>query len=97
MKDLAVTVVGAVTSLVTALLLVVVERTFEFSFHTWTFWLVVPAGALISGLAAASGYVLGARLLNRRPARTLLVSILGVSVATFFVIHYLTDLRQYGL
>jgi hypothetical protein len=85
-----VTLFGAVTSALTALLLFAIERIFEFSLYTWTFWFVIPVGALLSGFAAATGYLWGAKLLNHRPGRALLVSMVAVSAGTFFLIHYMS-------
>ncbi len=89
-EDLLVTAFGAATSLATAFLLWKVEDWFGFSFYTWMFWFIIPAGALISGFAAAAGYYWGARLFDHRPGRMLLANILLVSVGTFFVVHYLS-------
>lgn len=80
---------GVITSLLTAALIVAIEHFFEFSFFTLTFWVVVPVGALITGCLAATGYYFGAILANRRPTRQLLVSIVVVAGATFFLIYYL--------
>jgi hypothetical protein len=89
-QDLIVTAFGAGTSLITALILFGIERAFDISIYTWTFWFVIPAGALISGFVAATGYWLGARILNHRPSKILLINMIGVSVGTFFLVHYLS-------
>jgi hypothetical protein len=89
-EDLLVTAFGAATSLLTAFLLYGIERVFDLSVYTWMFWFVIPAGALLSGFAAATGYLLGARVLNHRPTKILLINMLGVSVGTFFLVHYLS-------
>jgi hypothetical protein len=52
------------------------------------FWFVIPVGALLSGFAGASGYYLGARLFNHKPTKILLLNMVIISVATFFLIHY---------
>jgi hypothetical protein len=88
-EDLIITASGAFTSVLTALLLYGVERVFEISIYSWTFLFIIPVGAGISGFAAATGYWFGAKLLNRRPGWILLFSILGVSMGTFFLVHYL--------
>ena len=88
--DLLVGGLGFVTSLVTAVLLWGIEQRFGVALYSWMFWLVVPVGAGLAGLAAASGYYAGARLFNRRPTRRLLANVILASVATFFLIHYLS-------
>lgn len=88
LQDFTVAGTGAVTSLVTAAILVVIERSTGFSFYTYMFWFVIPAGAVLSGFVAASGYYLGARLFNHRPTKILLLNMVVISVAAFFLIHY---------
>jgi len=50
---------------------------------------VIPAGAICSGIAAASGYYAGARYFNHRPTKVLLLNMVVISIATFFLIHYI--------
>jgi hypothetical protein len=89
-EDILVGFCGLATSVVTALILWGVEARFGIAFYTWTFWLVIPAGALLSGFAGASGYYAGAWFFGHRPTRLLLLNIVLASVATFFLIHYLS-------
>jgi len=89
-EDLLVGLCGFVTSLLTALILWWVEAHFEFAFYTWTFWFVIPVGALLSGFGGASGYFAGSWFFGHRPTRLLLLNIIIASVATFFLIHYLS-------
>jgi hypothetical protein len=88
-EDFLVTPFGLGTSFLTALLLWWVETRFGFAFYTWTFWFVVPVGALFAGFAGASGYYAGSLLLGHRPTRLLLLNIVIGSILTFFLIHYL--------
>lgn len=87
-EDLLVGLCGFVTSLITAVILWWVELGFGFAFYSWTFWFIVPVGALLSGFASASGYYAGARIFNHRPTPLLLLNVLLASVGTFFAIHY---------
>ncbi len=88
--DLLVGLCGLTTSLVTAVILWWAEIRFGFAFYTWMFWFIVPAGALLSGLAGASGYYAGARIFNHRPTPLMLLNVLLASVGTFFTIYYLS-------
>ena len=88
-QDFLVSGLGATTSIITAVILVAIDLRFNFSLYSWMLWLVVPAGAFACGLAAASGYYLGARVFNHRPTTTLLLNMAAISIATFFLIHYL--------
>jgi hypothetical protein len=88
-QDLLVAGCGAATSFLTAIILAALESKFDFSIYSWTFWFVIPAGAICSGLAAASGYYAGARYFNHRPTRLLLLNMVVISITTFFLIHYI--------
>ena len=88
-QDFLVSGLGAITSIVTAIILVAVDLRFDFSLYSWMFWFVIPAGAICCGFVAASGYYLGARLFNHRPTKILLLNMAAISVTTFFLIHYL--------
>jgi hypothetical protein len=88
-QDLIVTASGAATSIVTAILLFLIEQNFQFSFHTLTYWLVFPWGAILAGFLAAGGYYVGARWVDHRPTPLMLLNMVGVSVGTFLLIHWL--------
>jgi hypothetical protein len=80
---------GLATSVLTAILVLAVEQWLNFSFFTLTFWVIVPVGALITGCLAASGYYFGAIVANRKPGKGLLVTMVIVAGATFFLIYYM--------
>ena len=88
-QNLVITLFGAVTSMITAAILVFVELRFGWVLYSITFWFVIPAGAIGAGLIAASGYYYGARLLNFRPTRNFLWVIVAISAGTFFFIYWL--------
>lgn len=87
-QDFLVSGLGALTSIITAAILVAIDVRFDFSIYSWTLWFVIPAGAMACGLLAASGYYFGARFFNHRPTPLLLLNMAAVSVTTFFLIHY---------
>jgi hypothetical protein len=89
MQDFLVIGFGIGTSVLTALILALVETKLGFALYSFMWWFVIPAGALISGFAAASGYYLGAKLFNHRPTRLLLFNIVSVAVTTYFLVNYL--------
>ena len=86
--DLILSICGLATSLLTAVLLWVIESKLEFRAHSFMILFILPVGALISGFIAASGYYLGARLFHCRPTAMLTLGVLAVSVGTYFAIHY---------
>lgn len=89
-EDFLVAGCGFVTCVVTALILWWIETQSGFALYTWTFWFIIPAGALLAGFAGASGYYAGSWLFGHRPTRLLLLNIVIASVATFFLIYYLS-------
>jgi hypothetical protein len=89
LSDLRVTVCGLATSLLVAGLLFWVESLTGFSLYSWSVWFIVPAGAFLSGFAAASGYYFGAMGFNQKPSKGLMVTMVLVSGLTFVVIYYL--------
>jgi hypothetical protein len=88
-EDFLVAPFGLATNFLVALLLWWIETKFGFAFYSWTFWFVVPVGALFAGFAGASGYYVGSLLLGHRPTRLLLLNLVIGSVLTFLLIHYL--------
>src|SRR5262245_6601007 len=87
--DFLIGICGLTTSLLTALILWLVQRKLGFAFYMLAFWFVIPAGAMLSGLVAASGYYGGAWFFGRRPTRVFLINVIMISVATYFFIRYL--------
>src|SRR5689334_18618076 len=85
---------GLTTSVLTAVVVLLIERWVNFSIFTMSFWVIVPVGALLTGCGAASGYYIGAVLTDRKPGKQLLVSMVIVSGGTFFLIYYLQYLTM---
>lgn len=71
---------GIVTLALTVALVAAVNRMTGFNLFTLTLWRVLPAGAILTGAAAASGIHLGGRLFETRPA-WLLHAIAGATLA----------------
>ena len=63
--DFLIGLCGLVTSFTTAGILAAIEHFTGFSLYTVSLWAIVPVGAILSGGFGASGYLLGALLLNR--------------------------------
>jgi hypothetical protein len=88
-QDLLVTLFGAITSLLTAILLSWIERHWNFSIYSFMFWFVIPVGAIGAGFVAAGGYYLGAVFFNHRPQKIILLNMIAISLGTYFLIQYL--------
>ncbi|MBB6220250.1 hypothetical protein [Rhizobium leguminosarum] len=92
MKNLAnnvgVSTIGIATFFLTVVVVVLIEHFTTFNIFTLSFFIVFPAGALICGAAAASGYYFGALWLHRRPTILIFVQILLVAAIAQFAIYY---------
>jgi len=88
-KQILVASFGATTSLLTGIILGLIEFYTGYAIYSWMFWFIIPAGALLSGFAAASGYYVGAMSFNQRPAGGVLFNMIAASVSAFFVVHYI--------
>lgn len=84
-----VSIFGLATSILTALLLALVENKFHIAIYSFMFLGIVPFGAVYAGFCAASGYYFGARLLHRRPTRLFIFSVITGAILTFFLVNYL--------
>lgn len=85
---LAVAVCGLLSFAATVAIVVWVERFTGFNLFTLSVWLVLPAGALITGAAAASGYYFSSLLFHTRPTWVMLVQVVVVAAMSMVAIYY---------
>jgi hypothetical protein len=88
-RYLIVTVLGMLTSAATALVLALLDVRVGLAVYSFMLWFVIPLGAVLCGFAGASGYFAGARLLQYKPTGRFVYHVIGVSVATYFLLYYL--------
>jgi hypothetical protein len=88
-KTTSVATCGLVTSFLTALLVAVIERLTGFDIFTFSLWFIIPAGAIGTGFAAASGYYFGSLYFHTRPNRLLLLQMVIVAGLTQLLIYYI--------
>jgi hypothetical protein len=88
-KSLIVTLFGIATTVLTAAGLVYMELRYDCAIYGFVYAFVLPFGAFLSGLVAASGYYFGSRLLSFRPGRGVLANMIAVSAGNFFFIYWL--------
>ena len=89
MKNIAITFFGIFTSILVTAFLVFLEQKYEFSPYSLLIWLVIPAGAIISGAFAAVGYYLGAKILHAKPTPSLFPLIYAVSAFSYFLFYFI--------
>jgi len=88
-RRFAVELLGITSSILTAILVLLVQRTVGISIFTWFVWMFIPVGAMLCGFVSASGYFFGALRFERRPNWTLAVTMMVVGIGTYFLIYYL--------
>src|SRR4051812_48615145 len=79
---------GAVTSLILALILGIIQAKLHFALYGFSFWLVIPVGAIFAGFIAAIGYRIGFSRYPYRPTIAVVGGVIVISAATYFAIHY---------
>jgi hypothetical protein len=92
-RNLAVALFGAATSVLTAVVLVFLEARTGESLFGYAPWAYVPVGALGAGFLGAIGYLLGSVALRTRPTRILLPGVVLIAAAT----AYLAESAEFGL
>lgn len=80
---------GVVTSIATAVAVVVFYNLTGFNVFGFSIWVVIPAGAVMCGFAAASGYFFAAKYLHLPPSRFLLLQMVVVTALTQISIYWL--------
>ena len=87
-KQILVAIFGISTSLLTGIFLGVIEVSTGYAIYSFMLWFILPVGALLAGLGAASGYYAGAKLFQQKPAGGILLNMVGASIGAFLVVHY---------
>lgn len=88
-KTVGITIFGLVTSMLTAVILFLLEAFAHFAVYSFMLWFIIPVGAIAAGFVAASGYYIGGRLMQYRPDRILFFNVIVVSVLTFVALNFL--------
>jgi hypothetical protein len=88
-KQILVATLGMMSSLLTGIILGLIEVYSGYALYSWMFWFVIPVGALLAGFGAASGYYAGAMLFHQKPAGGILFNMVAASVSAFFIVHYI--------
>lgn len=86
---LGVTICGISVSVLTAWLVMVLSRAVEIDLFSVMILFVVPVGAVVTGIVAASGYYFGSLFLHVGPSWSLMIQMVAVAGGTLVLIHYL--------
>ena len=89
LESFGIALCGLVTSILVAIANVAVARIVGFDFFTFSIWVVVPAGALLTGFAAASGYYFGSLYFHKKATATLLIQMVVIAGLTQLLIYWM--------
>lgn len=85
LRNIAVILFGAVTSVLTAAVLLFLEARNGQALFGYALWQYVPVGAIGAGLVASVGYLLGSLVLRVRPAQVVAIAIVLIAAFTVFM------------
>jgi hypothetical protein len=88
-KKILVAIFGISTTLLTGITLGLIQVYTGHALYSFTFWFVIPVGAMLSGFGAASGYYFGAKLFHQKPSGGVLLNMVASSITAFLVVHYI--------
>ena len=89
LEGFGVALCGLATSILVAIADVAIARMTGFDFFTFSIWVVLPAGALLTGFAAASGYHFGSLYFHKRANVVLLIQMVAIAGLTQLLIYWL--------
>lgn len=87
--EVVITLGGIVTTVATVGINLLLAETLGFNILSLALWLVIPAGAIVGGMAAASGYYVTARMTQTMPTRTLLINMIAVALSAWLLARWL--------
>jgi hypothetical protein len=88
LESFGIALCGLATSILVALADVAIARMTGFDFFTFSIWVVVPVGALLTGFAAASGYYFGSLYFHKKASASLLVQMVLIAGAAQMLIYW---------
>jgi hypothetical protein len=76
-------IAGILTSIATVAINAIAARGGDGDLLSLSVWFIVPVGAIIGGMAAASGYYFAAVRTHTMPSRTFLLEMIGIAISTW--------------
>ncbi len=84
-----VSLLGVITSLITGIILGLIEAYTGYALYSWMFWFVIPVGAILAGFCAATGHYFGATYFHQKPLGGPFLNIIIASLGAFVLVHYI--------
>lgn len=85
-----VSIFGICSACITAIILASLELYTGMAFYSFTFLFIIPVGAIGAGICASSGYYLGAKVFNEKPAGGIAINMIAASVGTYLMVNYIS-------
>jgi hypothetical protein len=89
LESSGVALAGLGTSVLTALLVALINAWTGFNIFTFSLWFVVPVGAIGCGFVAALGYFFAAKVLHQHATKLLLAQMVVIAAVTQILIYWL--------
>lgn len=83
--EFLITIGGIVTTLATIGANALISRWLDFNLLSLSVWFVIPVGAIIGGMGAASGYYFTAIITHTMPSRRFLLEMVAIGVSAWFL------------
>lgn len=88
-QSLGVGLFGLATSILVAVADAALAHWLGFDLFSFSFWVIVPVGAILLGMFAASGYYFGATWFQKRASRLLLLQMVVIAALAQCLIYWL--------
>jgi hypothetical protein len=88
-KQLMITAMGITSAVFTGGIFGQIEASTGIPLYSFMFFFILPVGAFIAGVMAASGYYFGAITFHQKPAGGVALNMVLVAVGAYFLAHYI--------
>jgi hypothetical protein len=88
-KQIIITLMGLATALVTGCALGYFEASTHIPLYSFMFFFIIPVGAIMAGILAASGYYFGAMTFNQKPAGGVAINMILIAIGSYFLANYI--------
>jgi hypothetical protein len=88
-KSLAIVVTGITTTILTGIFLGQLQASTGFSLYLFSFFFIIPVGAIFTGVVATSGYFIGAYFFQAKTGKNLGFWILLSATLVYLIANYM--------
>jgi hypothetical protein len=88
-KQIIITIMGLATAILTGCALGYFEASTQIPLYSFMFFFIIPVGAIIAGMLAASGYYFGAIIFNQKPAGGVAINMILIAIGAYFLANYI--------